>query len=363
MKTNLYDLEPATLATVLGDSGPRFRAEQVSQWLYQKHVDHFGEMTNLPREMREDLDRRFTLDRPAIREVTEPADDGTRKYLLALADQSLIEAVAMPTGKRTTFCISSQAGCAVGCTFCVTGFFGAGRNLTPAEIVGQVHVLQREMDVPSEKLNLVFMGMGEPLLNLDHLRTALEILGRTIPSRRITISTAGIIPGLDALAKFEPLPNLAISVNAPDQTRREQIMPITRKYPLDELMEAVRRFPLEHRREVTVEYVLLAGWNDAPRDAEMLARLVRGARVLINAIPFNPDPRLPSWMKRPGDDAIDRFAAVIAHHGVPITVRRSKGLGIAAACGQLRGREELPRRPVLAAKRPTRMAKPGEPHR
>jgi 23S rRNA (adenine2503-C2)-methyltransferase len=245
----------------------------------------------------------------------------------------------MPMGERTSICLSSQAGCAVGCTFCVTGFFGAGRNLTPSEMVGQFFVVQQEKQIPAEQMNVVFMGMGEPLLNFEHLTTTLDILYRNLSPKRITVSTSGIIPGIEAMAKLERRPNLAISINAPDRKRREEIMPITAKYPLDELMESLRRFPLEKHRDITIEYVLLAGYNDAPRDAVALARLIRGIRAKVNAIPFNADPNLPAWMKRPGDDAIDAFVDTLVSQDVRVTVRRSKGREIAAACGQLRGKE------------------------
>jgi 23S rRNA (adenine2503-C2)-methyltransferase len=236
----------------------------------------------------------------------------------------------------------------------VTGFFGAGRNLTPAEIVGQLYAIRRERELPFEQTNVVFMGMGEPLLNFDHLVTSLEILYANIAPRRITVSTSGIIPGVEALAQLERRPNLAISINAPDRARREEIMPITAKYPLEELIETLRRFPLEKGREITIEYVLLAGWNDSPRDAAALAKLIRGLDAKVNAIPFNADPNLPAWMKRPGDAAIDAFVEALVRHGVRVTVRRSKGSDIAAACGQLRGREMAKSRATGGRLRPGR---------
>jgi 23S rRNA (adenine2503-C2)-methyltransferase len=227
----------------------------------------------------------------------------------------------------------------VGCTFCVTGFFGAGRNLTPAEMLGQFFAIRNAHGIPSERLNVVFMGMGEPLLNFDHLMTTLETMYATLAPKRITVSTSGIIPGIDDLARYDRRPNLAISINAPDRKRREEIMPITAKYPLDELIASLKRYPAERGREITVEYVLLAGYNDAPADAVALARLIRGLNAKVNAIPFNADPNLPPWMKRPADAAIDRFVDTLVRNGVAVTVRRSKGRDIAAACGQLRGKE------------------------
>jgi 23S rRNA (adenine2503-C2)-methyltransferase len=337
---NLYDLSPAQLEqTLSGIVSPPFRIQQIEEWMHVRGVDTFDAMTNLPREIRVQLAERFTLAMPEVLQRTEPAPDGSQKYLFKLADGNRIESVYMPIGDRTSICLSSQAGCAVGCTFCVTGFFGAGRNLTPSEIVGQFFVIQREKRIPPEQMNVVFMGMGEPLLNFENLVAALEILYRSLSPKRVTVSTSGIIPGIHALAKLRRRPNLAISVNAPDRKRREEIMPITAKYPLDELMAALRAFPLEKGRDITIEYVLLAGYNDSPQDAAALARLIRGVRAKVNAIPFNPDPNLPPWMKRPTDASIDRFVDALVRHGVRVTVRRSKGRDIAAACGQLRGKE------------------------
>ncbi|MEO8381159.1 MAG: 23S rRNA (adenine(2503)-C(2))-methyltransferase RlmN [Acidobacteriota bacterium] len=337
---NLYDLRPAQLEAVLGEVvSPAFRVQQIAEWTHVRGVDSFESMTNIPRELRERLAERFTVAMPEVVTRTEPAPDGSQKYLFRLADGQRIESVFMPIGDRVSICLSSQAGCAVGCTFCVTGFFGAGRNLTPAEIVGQFFVIQREKQIPMEQMNVVFMGMGEPLLNLENVIASLEILYRNIAPRRITLSTSGIIPGIDELAAYERRPNLAISINAPDRKRREEIMPITAKYPLEELMASLRRFPLERGRDITIEYVLLAGYNDSPRDAASLAKLIRGVNAKVNAIPFNEDVNLPPWMKRPSDRGIDGFVDALVRNGVRVTVRRSRGRDIAAACGQLRGKE------------------------
>ena len=339
-RLNLYDLAPAQLEATLAEVvSPSFRVKQIEEWMHVRGVDSFEAMSNLPREVRATLAERFTLAMPEVVTRTEPAPDGSQKYLFTLRDGNRIESVYMLIGDRRSICLSSQAGCAVGCTFCVTGFFGAGRNLTPSEIVGQFFVIQREQQIPSEQLNVVFMGMGEPLLNYEHLITSLEILYRTLSPRRITVSTSGIIPGIEELARYDRRPNLAISVNAPDRKRREEIMPITAKYPLEELMASLRRFPLEKGRDITIEYVLLAGYNDSARDAAALAKLIRGIHAKVNAIPFNEDPNLPAWMKRPNDAAIDRFVDALVRNGVRVTVRRSKGRDIAAACGQLRGKE------------------------
>jgi 23S rRNA (adenine2503-C2)-methyltransferase len=312
--------------------------------MYLHGIDTFESMTNLPKDTRAALAEHFSLSFPEVEKTTPPASDRSIKYLFRLTDGSLIEAVYMPMGSRTTICLSSQAGCAVGCTFCVTGFFGAGRNLTPSEMLGQLHRVREGQGLSLESVNVVFMGMGEPLLNMNHMATTLEVMYRSISPRRITVSTSGILPGIEEFAALERRPNLAVSINAPDQKRREEIMPITKAHPLDDLMNMLRAFPLEKGREITAEYVLISGFNDAPGDARALARLLRGGRFKVNAIPFNPDENLPSWMKRPGDAVIDRFAGEIASRGIPVTVRRSKGDTIAAACGQLRGRTERRRR-------------------
>src|SRR5436305_1218209 len=219
--TNLYDVPPASLDSTLRDFvSPPFRIRQIEECMYAHGVDSFDAMSNIPKELRASLAERFTLAFPEPLERTTPAADGSSKYLFKLADGNRIESVYMPMGDRTSVCLSSQAGCAVGCTFCVTGFFGAGRNLTPGEMLGQFFTIQHEHAVPMELMNVVFMGMGEPLLNLEHLAATLDVLYTTVAPKRITVSTSGIIPGIDALAKLESRPNLAISINAPDHKRR-----------------------------------------------------------------------------------------------------------------------------------------------
>jgi 23S rRNA (adenine2503-C2)-methyltransferase len=337
---NLYDLPQARLERALAPIvSPPFRIKQIEEWMYVRGVDAFEAMTNIPKELRTALGEHYTLDFPQVIERTTPAADRSQKYLFALRDGNRIEAVYMPMGDRTSICLSSQAGCAVGCTFCVTGFFGAGRNLTPGEMLGQFFTIQHEHDIPLEQMNVVFMGMGEPLLNFENLVTTLDVLYRNIAPKRITVSTSGIIPGIEELAKLPRRPNLAVSINAPDRRRREEIMPITKKYPLEELIASLKRYPSEKGREITIEYVLLAGYNDSHADALALAKLIHGLRVKVNAIPFNEDPNLPLWMKRPKEGSIDRFVDTLVRNGVAVTVRRSKGREIAAACGQLRGKD------------------------
>jgi 23S rRNA (adenine2503-C2)-methyltransferase len=353
-RVNLHDLAPAQLQSTLGEVvSPPFRIKQIAEWMHHRGVESFDAMSNLPKDVRAKLEERFTLEFPHVVERTAPASDGSQKYLFVLGDGNRIESVYMPMRDRTSICLSSQAGCAVGCTFCVTGFFGAGRNLTPSEMLGQFFTVQHEHAIPLEMMNVVFMGMGEPLLNLEHLIPTLDVLYTNIAPKRVTVSTSGIIPGIEELARLDRRPNLAVSINAPDRKRREEIMPITKKYPLNELIAALHRYPLERGRDITIEYVLLAGYNDSTADASALARLIRGLHAKVNAIPFNEDPNLPKWMQRPGDDAIDAFVDTLVRNDAHVTVRRSKGREIAAACGQLRGKTErkLPQRRVDSAVR------------
>jgi 23S rRNA (adenine2503-C2)-methyltransferase len=353
-RVNLHDLAPAKLQSTLGEVvSPPFRIKQIAEWMHHRGVESFDAMSNLPKDVRAKLEERFTLEFPHVVERTAPASDGSQKYLFVLGDGNRIESVYMPMRDRTSICLSSQAGCAVGCTFCVTGFFGAGRNLRPSEMLGQFFTVQHEHAIPLEMMNVVFMGMGEPLLNLEHLIPTLDVLYTNIAPKRVTVSTSGIIPGIEELARLDRRPNLAVSINAPDRKRREEIMPITKKYPLNELIAALHRYPLERGRDITIEYVLLAGYNDSTADASALARLIRGLHAKVNAIPFNEDPNLPKWMQRPGDDAIDAFVDTLVRNDAHVTVRRSKGREIAAACGQLRGKTErkLPQRRVDSAVR------------
>jgi 23S rRNA (adenine2503-C2)-methyltransferase len=246
----------------------------------------------------------------------------------------------MPEDGKLTMCLSSQAGCAVGCTFCVTGALGAGRNLLPDEIVGQYRVMLRQLNQPVDRVNIVFMGMGEPLLNTKNLGPALETLYERVSPKRITVSTSGILPGIRWLAGLHRRPKLAVSLNAPDQERRQYLMPIAQRYPLAELMTELRAFPLERGRRITFEYVLIRGLNDAVTDANALARLIRGIPCKINVIPLNEDPQHFPDHRRPDDETVDRFAIALRDAGLTVTVRWSKGLDVDAACGQLKGRHQ-----------------------
>jgi len=315
----------------------RFRAHQVALWVVHRNTASFAEMTNLPRELRHRLAEQFSLVEPAIADLTE-SQDGSRKYLFRLTDGATVESVAMAGGRRITLCLSSQTGCAVGCTFCVTGALGGGRNLRPEEIAGQYRVMVRDLGAESDRVNIVFMGMGEPLLNTEHLGPALQALAETVSLRRITVSTAGIIPGIRWLAGLPRRPKLAVSLNAPTQALRERIMPITRRYPLADLLAAIRQFPLERGRRITFEYVLIRGFNDHTDQAQALARLIDGVPAKVNLIPLNEDPVYLPDLQPPNEMTIDRFAAALRRSHLTVTVRRSKGADVAAACGQLKGR-------------------------
>ncbi len=324
-------------ALLSGSVDAPYRARQIASWILDRRATSFEEMTDLPKALRAELAGPFEIRDPAIADRTT-APDGTVKYLLALEDGATIECVAMPEGDRATLCLSSQTGCALGCAFCVTGALGAGRNLEPDEIVGQYRVMARGLPGQVQRVNLVFMGMGEPLLNTEAVEKALETLYETVSPKRITVSTAGIVPGIRWLAGLPRPPKLAVSLNAPDQPRRERIMPIARRYPLDELLDAVRTFPLDGGRRITFEYVLIRGLNDRPADAVAVSRLLRGIPSKLNVIPLNEDPGHIPGLARPADDAVEAFAEAARRHGLVVTVRRSRGQEVAAACGQLKGR-------------------------
>jgi len=338
--TNLIGKTAEQIDTLLAPHVDRgFRSRQVAHWILQRHAASFAEMTNLPAELRSRLENAFVLRDPTVVGVSA-SRDGSRKYLFELSDGATVEGVAMAEGRKLTLCLSSQSGCAVGCTFCVTGALGAGRNLRPDEIVGQYRVMLRGTD--AERVNIVFMGMGEPLLNTGNLGDALDVLTERVSAKRITVSTAGIVPGIRWLAGRERRPKLAVSLNAPDQERRQRIMPIARRYPLDQLMAELRRFPLETGRRITFEYVVIRDFNDALEDAARVARLVRGIPCKVNVIPLNEDPDFLAGLRQPEAAVVDRFSMALRDAGLTATVRWSKGSDVAAACGQLKGRQGLP---------------------
>jgi 23S rRNA (adenine2503-C2)-methyltransferase len=348
---NLFGIPRSRLGEILGPVVDRkFRVDQIYRALYDRGVCEFAEMTELGKDLRLRLAERFRLELPEVAARRESAD-GTVKYLLRLADGANVETVDIPDGNRRTICLSSQAGCALACRFCVTGFWGGGRNLTAGEIVSQVLIARRHGPPRAsgaressafEGLNLVFMGMGEPLLNLDHLSAALEILLERISRRRITVSTAGVVPGIEALARWSRRPRLAISLHAPDDDRRSEIMPINKRYPLQDLIGTLRRYPLDPRDHLTFEYLLIRGFNDAPGDADAVADLLRGLSAKVNLIPLNPDPVLGS-LQPPSPKAVQAFRQRLLARGLVATTRQRRGDDVSAACGQLRAPDREPR--------------------
>ncbi len=313
-----------------------FRGRQIFQWIMERRAASFDEMSDLPGSFRARLSEFCTVGLPEVVSRTAGADM-SEKFLFCLADGTRVEAVYIKAGDRTTVCVSSQAGCALDCKFCVTGRMGSGRNLTAGEIVGQYLSIARERQF--ERANVVFMGMGEPLLNVPNLNRALDLLFTQVSPKRVTVSTAGIVPGIAALAGREQRPNLAISLSAPDDETRSRLMPINRTYPISDLFTALRKWPLEKGRRITFEYVLISAVNDTPEMARRLARLLRPLPSKVNLIPLNESREWLPGMTRPSENVVDEFGRVLAKQGVDVTVRWSKGLGADAACGQLKGRE------------------------
>ena len=355
---DLLGLSPLDVARAVRDvAAEPFRAEQIFKWIHERRAADFGEMTNLPKAMREALAKAFVIGLPKIVART-PAPDGTEKFLFELADGARIEAVHIveskktpswtdpetPGASRVTICVSSQAGCAMDCSFCVTGRMGAGRNLTAGEI-GQYLAIARAKGFGPHEANVVFMGMGEPLLNVANVARALDLLEDEVSPKRTTVSTAGVVPGIETLAGRARRPNLAVSLSAADDETRTRLMPINRTYPIAQLLAALKRWPLERGRRITFEYVLIAGVNDAVPQATALAALLRPLQSKVNLIPLNESKEWLPGLARPADAVVNAFAKAVADGGVPVTVRWSKGLQADAACGQLKGREE-PRRPA-----------------
>lgn len=342
----LVGMSLGEMESLLKDHGePSFRARQLYRWTYARRARDFREMTNLPGQLRDRLAESHHLERPLLEKV-ESSSDGTRKFLYRL-EGGPAESVLMPEPRRDTFCISSQAGCALDCRFCLTALMGFGRHLSPGEIVGQALTMLDELTVGERPVNVVFMGMGEPLHNYDSVLAAFRLLadpeGIGIPARRITLSTAGMVPGIRRLAGEKIRPRLAISLNATEDETRSRIMPINRKHPIQELLEAAAALPLGPRERVTFEYVMLKGINSRLEDARRLLRLVRRhkLRAKVNLIPFNPGGGLE--FQAPPRDEILAFRDLLLAAGLPCSVRRNRGRDISAACGQLAVLEERER--------------------
>jgi len=334
---NLLGLLPAELESLAVElNHSRYRGRQLATWMYRKGVVDLAAMTDLPKEFRSALAESAIVSLPRVERVT-PSQDGSHKLVLRLDDETLVSAVLMPDDDRLTLCLSTQVGCGFGCAFCLTGRMGVERNLTTGEIVGQVLVANGLAAAP-RVTHMVFMGMGEPLANLGALTKAIRILtdprlGFGYSARRITVSTVGLVAGIEKLGREALGVNLAISLHATTDDVRSRLMPVNRSWNLEALMAAVRRYPLAPRQRVFFEYVLLDRLNDSPEDASRLARLLRGIPAKVNLIPFNDWP--DSGFRRPPLSRILAFQSSLLTAGVTTTVRWSKGEDIGAACGQL----------------------------
>jgi 23S rRNA (adenine2503-C2)-methyltransferase len=338
-RTNLLGLLPADLEELAVDMGEsRYRGRQLATWMYRKGTLDVERMSDLPNEFRERLRERACIAVPELERVT-PSADGSRKLVFRLEDGGRISSVLMPDDDRMTLCLSTQVGCGYACAFCLTGTMGLDRNLTEAEILAQLIAANALLEDGTRVTHMVFMGMGEPLANVKALVRAIRIivdpkLGLGYSPRRVTVSTVGLVPGIDRLAREDLKVNLAISLHGATDDVRARIMPVNRSFDLEALMAAVRRYPLANRQRVFFEYVLLAGVNDSDEDARALAKLLRGLPAKVNLIPFNDWPG--ASFHRPPLPRILAFQSILLQSGVTTTVRWSKGEDIGAACGQLR---------------------------
>ncbi len=346
MKINFKALSEKEIQKFMQSCGQSsFRSRQVIEWIYAKYASSFSEMTNLPKPLRELLDKKaFISNLKLINKQT--SKDGVQKFLFGLKDGKKIESVLIPDKKRLTLCVSSQVGCAMGCKLCETGRLGLKRNLKAYEIFDQIISVQRLIDNDGilnspdacKISNIVFMGMGEPLNNYSEViravRVIVDMLG--FSRRRVTVSTAGIVPGIDKLAREDPQVNLAVSLNAVTDSVRSRIMPVNKKYPIRDLLNACRKYPLPPRRRITFEYVLLGEINDSGRDALQLIKLLKGIKAKVNLIPYNrsSSAKGPAF-KEPQDKKIAEFKNILCEGGITAIIRKSRGGDISAACGQL----------------------------
>ena len=341
MKPNIKELTLKQFeAHLVERKEPSYRAKQIWQWLFQKRAATFAEMTNLSVTLRDRLAEDFTIGRlTVLRQAV--SKDGTKKFLFGLTDGHSIESVLIPETKRLTLCVSSQAGCGFGCAFCATAVLGLQRNLRASEILDQILEASRSLAHDQRITHVVLMGMGEPLANYAETIKALDTMTDTswgigISPRRITLSTVGLIPQIEKLME-ETKVNLAISLHAATDELRGQLMPVNRKYSLQQLMDCCRSLPIPRRKRITFEYVLLRGVNDSADDAKALCQLLHGIRCKVNVIPFNPHPG--SSYQRPDNAEVEKFEQVLRAHGLQINIRRPRGDDIQAACGQLQGEE------------------------
>ncbi len=337
MSELLLGKELTEIQEVLGPDQPAFRARQIYSALYHERVADLVQISTLPANLRKDLAARHRIGLPGIAQRYQSAD-GTRRYLLRLEDERTVETVLMPEEGRDTICISSQVGCAVGCTFCMTALMGLERNLTAGEIVGQVLTVARDNGLLAEgsRLNIVMMGQGEPLLNLPNVVKATRLLvdprGVGLSPRRVTVSTSGMVPQIEELGREPVRPKLAISLNASTEEARREIMPITRKYHLKDLLAACRVYPLRPWEKLTFEYVLLRGVNDTDADARRVVKLLANLNCKVNLIALNPGPGIP--FETPDPARVAAFQEIV-RRALPCFVRKPRGLDIYAACGQL----------------------------
>ena len=338
-KPSILDESIASMATWLQDrSLPKYRAKQILGWVYQRRAESFEAMTDLPKGLRSELDAAFDFYR-AKTIATQNSEDGTQKLLLQLPDGGRIECVLLRDGPRRSICVSSQVGCAMGCVFCASGLDGVERNLTRGEILEQMLKLQRLLPAEERLSHIVMMGMGEPLANLPRVLDALSVakdseIGLGISPRRITISTVGLPQSIDKLAEDKSPYHLAISLHAPNDTLRNQLVPVNKKIGIESILEAADRYFDATGRRLTFEYVLLKDLNDSQQCAEQLVKLLRGRTAMLNVIPYNPVPGLP--YETPSAEMIHQFRRILMDAGINVMFRQRKGDDIQAACGQLR---------------------------
>ena len=340
-KTNLLgytipDLE--NLASRLGEK--RFKGRQLFKWLYHMAETDFNRMTDLSKNLRQRLSEEFAFKGLDLEKVSQ-SSDGTEKFLFRLSDGKLVESVVIPDDGKRTVCVSSQVGCPLGCKFCATGLMGYGRDLSIGEIIGQLMFMKDRYDVNAFE-NIVFMGMGEPLLNYENMVGAIEIIsseiGLSLSAKRITVSTVGIVPQIYILADSGLKVNLAISLHAGTDGKRRKLMPVAKSYDLAALMEAANYFAKKRKKRVTFEYILFKGFNDSREDADDLADLIKGIPCKINILAYNPVGNLP--YRRPSPEELDEFGKYLYPRAPAVTVRKSRGLDIDAACGQLAAKSQ-----------------------
>ena len=338
MSQPLVGMDLTDLREALGSDQPGYRAKQIYEAIYRGQAANLVQISNLPAQLRKDLAARHEIGLPQVAHLYQ-STDGTRRYLLKLEDGRTVETVLMPEGERDTICISTQVGCAVGCTFCMTALMGLERSLTAGEIVGQVLLVTRENQLRQDggRLNIVMMGQGEPLLNLENVVKATRILldpaGFGLSPRRVTVSTAGIIPKIAELGRQPVRPKLAISLNASTEEMRQDLMPITRKYHLKDLLAVCKAYPLRPWEKLTFEYVLLRGVNDTDADARRVVKLLANLNAKVNLIALNPGPGIP--YATPDPERVASFQNIV-RRALPCFVRKPRGLDIYAACGQLK---------------------------